>query len=51
MTVEFVGLWPTTISEIALSYDTVSDFESYDVTWAYQYYTLKGTGIADTDQQ
>ena len=51
MTASFVGLWPTTISEIALSYDTVSDIEQYDVTWAYQYYTLKGSGVAATDQQ
>jgi hypothetical protein len=50
MTAAFVGLWPTTVSEIALSYDTVSDIEQYDVTWAYQYYTLKGTGVAKTDQ-
>ena len=39
----FVDCWPQTISEIALSYDTASDIEQYDVTWAYNYYTsLKG---------
>ena len=50
MTVTFEGVWPTTLSEIALSYDTVSDIEQYDVTWAYQYYTIKGTGVAVTSQ-
>jgi len=38
-TVEFVDLWPQTVSEIALSYDTASDIEQFDVTWAYNYYT------------
>ena len=39
----FVDCWPQTISEIALSYDSASDIEQYDVTWAYNYYTsLKG---------
>ena len=41
--VKFIGLWPTTIAEIPLSYDTMSDIEQFDVTWAYQYYTLVGT--------
>ena len=40
LTVKFVGLWPTTIAEIPLSYDTMSDIEQFDVTWAYQYYTV-----------
>ena len=41
---EFVDAWPQTISEIALSYDTASDIEQFDVTWAYNYYTqAKGT--------
>ena len=35
----FVYIWPQTISEIALSYDTASDIEQYDVTWAYNYNT------------
>ena len=40
----FVDCWPQTISEIALSYDTASDIEQFDVTWAYNYYTqAKGT--------
>ena len=35
----FVDCWPQTVSEIALSYDTASDIEQFDVTWAYNYYT------------
>ena len=42
MTYEFIDIWPTTISEIALSYDTASDIEQFDVTWAYNYYTTEG---------
>ena len=39
MTYSFIDCWPTTLSEIALSYDTASDIEQFDVTWAYNYYT------------
>jgi hypothetical protein len=35
----FVDCWPQTVAEIALSYDTASDIEQFDVTWAYNYYT------------
>ncbi|SVD88211.1 uncharacterized protein METZ01_LOCUS441065, partial [marine metagenome] len=35
---DFWDIWPTTITEIALSYDTASDIEQFDVTWAYNYY-------------
>ena len=44
LTVNFTGLWPTTIAEIPLSYDTMSDIEQFDVTWAYQHYNIVGTG-------
>jgi hypothetical protein len=27
--------WPTVVAPIELSYDTVSDIESFDVTWRY----------------
>ena len=40
-TVEFVDLWPQTVSEIALSYDTASDIEQFDVTWSYNHYKVK----------
>ena len=50
--VEFTGLWPTTIAEIPLSYDTMSDIEQFDVTWAYQHYNILGTGnISDFTKQ
>ena len=35
----FFDIWPTTLTEIALSHDTASDIEQFDVTWAYNYYT------------
>ncbi len=37
-TVDFIDLWPQSVTEIALSYDTASDIEQFDVTWAYNYY-------------
>ncbi len=40
----FIDIWPTALGEIALSYDTASDVEQFDVTWAYNYYTHKGSG-------
>ena len=42
----FVDIWPTSVAEIALSYDTASDIEQFDCTWAYNYYTFKGSGVA-----
>ena len=36
---EFIDCWPQTLAEIPLSYDTASDIEQFDVTWAYNYYT------------
>ena len=45
MIYQFNDIWPTALSEIALSYDTASDIEQFDVTWAYNYYTMiLGTG-------
>jgi len=38
--IEFVDAWPQSVSEIALSYDTASDIEQFDVTWAYQHYKV-----------
>ena len=45
MTYTFVDIWPTAVSEIALSYDTASDIEQFDVTWAYNYYTMSGGAV------
>ena len=41
---DFWDIWPTTITEIALSYDTASDIEQFDVTWAYNYYETVSQG-------
>jgi hypothetical protein len=51
MTYEFVDCWPTAVSEIALSYDTASDIEQFDVTWAYNYYTQTGGTVAGSTKQ
>ena len=48
MTYQFEECWPTAISEIALSYDTASDIEQFDVTWAYNYYTFTGGTVNTT---
>jgi len=50
MNVEFIDAWPQSISEIALSYDSASDIEQFDVTWAYQHYavTSKQTAVFDS---
>jgi len=48
MTYQFEEIWPTAISEIALSYDTASDIEQFDVTWAYNYYTFTGGTVNTT---
>ena len=41
--VKFVDCFPTTLGEITLSYDSVSEIQQYDVTWAYQYYETDTT--------
>ena len=51
MTYEFHEIWPTAISEIALSYDTASDIEQFDVTWAYNYYTMSGGTVTTNSTQ
>ena len=45
-TYTFFDIWPMTLAEIALSYDTASDLEQFDVTWAYNYYQMSGQGGA-----
>ena len=37
----FVDCWPQSIAEIALSYDTASDLEQFDVTWSYNHYSTQ----------
>ena len=48
MQYNFVECWPQTIAEIPLSYDTASDIEVFDVTWAYNYYDTFGFDQAET---
>ena len=43
---DFIDIWPTTLAEIPLSYDTASDIEQFDVTWAYNYYDTIGVAPA-----
>ena len=46
MTFTFNDMWPQTLSEIALGYDTASDIEQFDVTWAYDWYEIEaGSGL------
>ena len=39
--IKFVDMWPQCVTEIALSYDTASDLEQFDVTWSYNHYEVK----------
>ena len=49
LTWTFKDCWPQAIAEVALSYDTASDIEQFDVTWAYNYYTQESGDSAHTD--
>ena len=40
-TVDFIDMWPQAVTEIALSYDTASDLDQFDVTWSYNHYETK----------
>lgn len=41
---KFIGLWPTTIGEISLDWNSSNEIESFDVTFAYQWWeTLVGS--------
>ena len=51
MVYKFIDCWPQAVSEVALSYDTASDIETFDITWAYNYYTSeagKSTNVTTT---
>ena len=39
-TYKFYDIWPTNVSAIQLSYDTVGQIEEFDVTFAVQYFTI-----------
>ena len=41
---KFFDVFPVTVGEIALSYDTTDALEEFDVTFRYQYYTVGSSG-------
>ena len=41
---KFFDVFPVTVGEIALSYDTTDQLEEFDVTFRYQYFTIGGAG-------
>ena len=49
-TYKFYDIFPTAISEIALSYDTGDTVETFDVTFQVQYFTI-GASSGDTTAQ
>jgi len=49
--INIVGAYPATISPIELSYDTTGEIETFDVEWAYQYWTDLGADDAPTTDQ
>ena len=40
----FEGIWPVTVAEIGLDFDTNDTFEDYDVTFAVQYWSAIDSG-------
>ena len=41
---KFFDVFPITVGEIALSYDTTDQLEEFDVTFRYQYFTVGSSG-------
>ena len=41
---KFFDVFPVTVGEIALSYDTTDQLEEFDVTFRYQYFTVGSAG-------
>ena len=41
---KFFDVFPVTVGEIALSYDTTDQLEEFDVTFRYQYFTVGSSG-------
>jgi hypothetical protein len=39
---KLIGCWPTVLAPIELSYDTVSEIESFDITWRYTSFVVSG---------
>ena len=49
-TYNFVGLWPSSVSNIQMDWNTTDDFERFDITFQYDWWTVTGgiTGNAGT---
>ena len=48
---KFFDVFPVTVGEIALSYDTTDALEEFDVTFRYQYFTIGGAGDSGTSTE
>ena len=48
---KFFDVFPITVGEIALSYDTTDQLEEFDVTFRYQYFTIGGAGDSGTSTE
>jgi len=48
---KFFDVFPVTVGEIALSYDTTDQLEEFDVTFRYQYFTIGGAGDSGTSTE
>ena len=48
---KFFDVFPITVGEIALSYDTTDALEEFDVTFRYQYFTIGGAGDSGTSTE
>jgi len=40
---DFVNLWPSSVAEIAVDWDTTNEIETFDVTFKYDYYSSRTT--------
>ena len=47
---KFFDVFPVTVGEIALSYDTTDALEEFDVTFRYQYFTIGASGDSGTGE-
>ena len=45
---QFEGIWPSTVGEIGLDFDSTDQVEFYDCTWAVQYWTAIEVGDPNT---
>ena len=48
---KFFDIFPVTVGEIALSYETTDQLEEFDVTFRYQYFTIGGAGDSGTSTE